>query len=103
MLIANVIVKSPPLNAGGCAAEFMIALMNARFGGLQSVFGKLGIVSLVPGFYDDPAFLEAERLMPTLLDVYAEYCVLAAATEDQTKNEEKILRVVSFLSPLITA
>jgi hypothetical protein len=34
---------------------------------------SLGVGSLVPGFYDDPAFVAAEVVCPTLLEEYAEY------------------------------
>lgn len=65
---------------------------------------RLGITSLVPGFYDAPAFLEAEKSNQTSLDDYAEYCVLATAEDtDRESTERRILRVASFLSPCLAA
>ena len=81
----------------------MIALMNTRFGELRNAFTQIGVNNLVPGFYDDPSFIQRELQLPTLLDCYAQYCHLAAATENQATIEQKIRRVVSFLSPLVAA
>lgn len=38
-----------------------------------------------------------------MLDLYAEYCALAAAEESSTQIKNRIVRLVSFLSPLIAA
>lgn len=81
----------------------IIALMNTLFGELRNAFTQIGVNNLAPGFYDDPAFIQGERQLPTLLDSYAEYCRLAAATENQASIEQKIRGVVSFLSPLVAA
>src|SRR5689334_517762 len=40
---------------------------------IEKHFQSLGISKLVPGFYDDPAFLAAERSNPLLLEDYALY------------------------------
>jgi len=77
--------------------------MNTRFDKLKHAFREIGIANLVPGFYDDPAFLQAEQQVPSLLDAYAEYSVLAAAMDSETEVEQKVRRVVSFLSPLVAA
>lgn len=76
--------------------------MSARLLQLQQAFRDIGVSSLVPGFYDDPAFVEAEQQFATLLDVYTEYCVLAAAEQSFMEIKNRIVRLVSFkvyLSP----
>ncbi|MGC2658348.1 MAG: hypothetical protein WA324_10375 [Bryobacteraceae bacterium] len=75
--------------------------MNSRLRELQKVFIDLGVTRIVPGFYDDPAFIEAEQQLPELLDFYGEYCVLAAEEENRSETEERVVRLVSFLSPLL--
>ena len=77
--------------------------MKARLLSLQQSFKSIGISNFIPGFYDDPSFVKAEQQSPTLLDSYAEYCVLAAAEESSTEIKKRIVRLVSFLSPLIAA
>jgi hypothetical protein len=48
--------------------------------------------------------LEAEKVNPSLLDDYAEYCILATTDDAYRESAEKgILRVTSFLSPLLAA
>jgi hypothetical protein len=40
---------------------------------IEDAFAHIGIKELTPGFYDEPAFLQAERREPLLLEVYAAY------------------------------
>ena len=81
----------------------LIEFMSTRFEELQETFTQNVVKKLIPGFYDDASFIEMERQVPTLLDVYAEYCHLAAGAKNQTDIEQKLRRVVSFLSPLVAA
>jgi hypothetical protein len=81
----------------------MMAEMTTRFDQLRQVFTDIGVSHLIPGFYDDPAFITAERQMPDLLNLYAEYSLLAAPKENSEEIACKIRRVISFLAPLVEA
>lgn len=63
---------------------------------LEATFMRLGCRDLVPGFYNDKAFLKAEQREPELLDRYAEY-VLARGQDADVDVEGVVRTTCDFL------
>jgi hypothetical protein len=64
---------------------------------LLEAFEEAGISRLVPGFYNDLTFIQLERQYPDLLDLYAEYSLLAAGEQHITTIWERTERVADAL------
>jgi hypothetical protein len=78
--------------------------MSDRRHELETYFQTLGVCTIKPGFFDDPAFLAAETAAGDngLLQLYAEYCLLAAVDQPYLDNARRIIqRLASFMSPLL--
>ncbi len=58
---------------------------------LEKRFRKLGVKSFKPGFYDDQAFMEAERSNPKLLEEYAKYVSRRPNTDIYEANTRDIV------------
>lgn len=70
----------------------------SEFKKLTSLFRQLGVARFVPGFYDDRAFVRAERSNPALLERYADFVRLRPHTDDYLARAEQVVRgVAGFL------
>ena len=78
--------------------------MTDRKSQLEAAFIRIGVTELKPGFYDDPAFMAAERINPSLLNEYAEYCLeISKDAAYLSRARGVVQRVVAFLYPLTVA
>jgi len=76
-------------------AKRRTAMHAARLRELEGVFADIGVADLVPGFYDDPAFVKAERADQRLLEAYAVYVRLRQLTPEYEETARRLVHDVS--------
>jgi hypothetical protein len=70
---------------------------------IEEAFRSIGIRDFRPGFYDDPAFLEAEKRFPLLLEGYAEYVNgLRHSQEYLDRARDVIVSAATFLESWVS-
>ena len=62
---------------------------------IEREFQALGVDTTLPGFYDHPAFLEAERVDPAYLQNYAKFVHRRPLDEQYVKRVERVAPVVA--------